>query len=114
MARSFVAFGMAFAGLWLLAGPGCALLAGAVLVFALWPRDADAPAVEWLSRVTVAAQAVAVRVKAAPRRAAAVSGMAGAVALIPAGFGVAIGLGVGLAVAGFALAGLSLLAGWNA
>src|SRR5258708_34342235 len=39
MARSVVVACLAFAGVWLLASPGWALLAGACLVFVLWRRE---------------------------------------------------------------------------
>jgi hypothetical protein len=114
MIRSFAAFACALAGVWLLAGPGWALITAAFLVFALWPRGADAPVVAWARRAGDLARAGAGRVKTAPRRMAATGSMVGAVALIPAGFGIAVGIGVGVAAAGFTLAGVSLLAGWNA
>src|SRR5258707_11324180 len=41
MARSLFAACLAFAGIFVLAGPGWALLAGAFLVLVLWRRDPD-------------------------------------------------------------------------
>jgi hypothetical protein len=40
--------------------------------------------------------------------------MASGLVLLPAGFTLAAGLGVGLVAAGLAFAGVSLLAGWGA
>jgi hypothetical protein len=105
MARSLAVFALAFAGVFLLAGAGWALLTGAALVVVLWRREPD-----WR---TLAARVVTV-VRSAPRRVAAVAGMTGGVTLVPVGLGVAAGAGAGLVAAGAALAGVSLLAGWNA
>jgi hypothetical protein len=105
MARSLAVFALAFAGVFLLAGAGAALLTGAILTAVLWRREPD-----WR---TLAARVVAV-VRAGPRRVAAAVSMGGGVALIPVGLGVAAGAGAGLVAAGAALAGVSLLAGWNA
>jgi hypothetical protein len=105
-------FGLAFTGLWLLAGPGWALLAGAGLVVVLWRREPDWRAL-W-ARVTTVGYGLATRVRAAPRRSVAGAGMAGGVLLAPAGFTLAMGLGVGLIAGAVALAGVSLLTGWGA
>ncbi len=105
MARSLAVFALAFAGVFLLAGPGWALLAGAGLTAVLWRREPD-----WRA---VASRVVTV-VRAGPRRAAAAVSMGGGVALIPVGLGVAAGAGAGLVAGGVALAGVSILAGWNA
>src|SRR5258708_32913215 len=60
---------MAFAGIFVLAGAGWALLAGAFLVLAAWRQEPD-----WRSLATragTAARRLGARVKAAPRRATA-------------------------------------------
>jgi hypothetical protein len=108
MARSMVAACLAFAGIWLLASLGWALVAAAILTFALWRREPDWRALAARGRV------VADRVKAAPRRVVAVGGMGGGLALVPAGLGVAVGAGVAVAAAGVLLIGLSLLTGQGA
>jgi hypothetical protein len=112
MARSFAVFGLAFAGVLMLAGTGWALLTGAGLVVVLWRREPD-----WrglAARVTVGMRSAAARVRAAPRRSVAGAGMAGGVVLAPAGFTLAAGLGVGLIAGAVALVGVGLLTGWNA
>jgi hypothetical protein len=112
MARSTVAACLVFAGVWLLAGLGWGLVAGGCLVFGLFRREPD-----WAvlgARVAVACRRVAARVKAKPRRATAVGGMAGGIVLVPVGLAVASGLGIAVAVGGGLLIGLSLLAGQGA
>jgi hypothetical protein len=112
MVRSFAVFVLAFAGLWVLAGAGWALVAGALLVFVLWRREPDWRAVALRGRSMV--RLVAGRVRVAPRRMVSVTGMGGAVVLLPAGLGLALGAGAALVGAAAALAGVSLLSGWNA
>jgi hypothetical protein len=112
MARSLVAACLAFAGVWLLAGAGWALVAGALLVFALWRREPDWAALG--ARGAAAGRRLAARVKAAPRRATAVGGMTGGIVLLPLGLGVSSGLGIAVAAAGGLLIGLSLLTGQGA
>jgi hypothetical protein len=112
MARSFAVFAMAFAGLFVLAGAGWALLAGAFLVLVLWRREPDWRAVG--SRVAAAGSTVAARVKAAPRRATALTGMTSGIMLVPVGLGLSASLGVGLAACGVLLIGVGLLTGWGA
>ncbi|SRR6266487_3332871 len=114
MARSLLAACLAFAGVFVLAGAGWALLAGALLVLALWPRTADTALSGAWTRVSAVAWAVKARVAAAPRRVTAVAGMGGAVVLLPAGFGLALGAGAALIAGAAALAGVSLLSGWGA
>jgi len=112
MIRPFLVLCLAFAGTWSLAGRGWALLAGAFLVAVLWRREPD-----WrqlYARSLAELHRLAVRVAAVPRKATAVTGMTGAVVLLPAGFGFALGLGAALIAGGAALAGVSLLTGWNA
>lgn len=110
MVRSLLSSCLAFAGVWVLAGPGWALLAGALLVFALWPQGAE----------TVLAQAgrrageFAKRAAAAPRRAVAMGASAGGLALLPVGLGLSAGAGVAVAVGGGLLIGYGLLTGWGA
>ncbi len=112
MARSLLAACLAFAGIWLLASLGWALVTAAVLVFSMWREEPDWRALR--ARAAGMARRGAGRVKAAPRRVTAVAGMSAAVALIPAGFGLAWGAGAALMSGGFTLAGLSLLTGQGA
>ena len=112
MVRSSVVFALAVAGVFMLAGAGWALLAGAGLVLVLWRREPS-----WgdlRRRVTVAGRSLAGRVRGAPRRAVAMSGMGGGLALFPAGMALWVGLGAGVAAAGGLLIGLSLLTGQGA
>lgn len=112
MARSLLVACLAFAGVWLLAGLGWALVAGALLVFALWRREPDWAL--WAARVASAGHRAVARVRAAPRRATAVGGMTAGSALLPAGLGVSAGLGVAVAACGVLLIGVGLLTGWGA
>ncbi len=112
MARSVVAACLAFAGVFVLAGAGWALLAGAFLVFAAWRREPDWAVLA--ARVKAVAAGLAGRVKAAPRRATAIGGMTGGIVLLPLGLGVSSGPGIAVAAAGALLIGLSLLAGQGA
>lgn len=112
MVRSFAVFGMVFAGVALLAGLGWALLAGAVLMCVLWRREP-----EWrrlADRLTVALSRARGRVAAAPRRAVAMTGMGGGLALLPVGLALSAGAGVAVAVGGGLLIGYGLLTGWGA
>jgi hypothetical protein len=108
MARSLAVACLAFAGVFVLAGAGWALLAGALLVFALWRREPD-----WAA-VAARGRAVAARALAAPRRVTAATGMPVALVLLSAGAGLAAGAGAGLMVAGGGVAGVALLTGWGA
>jgi hypothetical protein len=110
MARSLLVSCLAFAGVWVLAGPGWALLAGALLVFALWPQGAETA----LARAGRRAVELAKRAKTAPRRAVAIGGTAGGLALLPAGLAISAGIGVAVAVGGGLLIGYGLLTGWGA
>lgn len=112
MVRSVVAACLVFAGVWLLAGAGWALVAGGCLVFALGRGEPDWAVLR--ARAAGAGRRVAARVKAAPRRATAVGGMAGGIVLLPLGLGGAVSPWVAVAAAGGLLAGLSLLAGQGA
>src|SRR6266702_3327192 len=104
MARSVVAACLAFAGVFVLAGAGWALLAGAFLVFAAWRREPDWAVLA--ARVKAVAAGLAGRVKAAPRRATAIGGMNGGIVLLPLGLGVSSGPGIAVAAAGALLLGL--------
>src|SRR5258708_18341400 len=76
---------MAFAGVFVLAGAGWALLSGAFLVLAAWRKEPD-----WRSladRAAGAARRLGGRGKAAPRRATAGAGMGGGLGPLPAGVG---------------------------
>jgi hypothetical protein len=110
MVRSLVASCLAFAGVWLLAGPGWALLAGALLVFVLWPAGAETE----LARAGRRASALARQAMAAPRRAVAMTTAAGGLALLPVGLALATGIGIAVATAGGLLIAGGLLTGWNA
>src|SRR6266702_1497420 len=112
VARSLVAACLAFAGVFVLAGAGWALLAGAFLVFAAWRREPDWAVLR--ARGAAASRRVAAQVKARPRRATAVGGMTGGSVLLPIGLGLVSGLGVAVAACGGLLIGLSLLAGQGA
>jgi hypothetical protein len=114
MVRSFAVFALAFAGLWVLAGAGWALVAAAFLVFALWPQGAETAVAAWQRRAARFGRDLARRAAARPRKAVGVGGMAGGVALLPAGLVLSAGAGVGVAVAGGLLIGVALLTGWGA
>lgn len=112
MLRSVAVFGLAFAGVFVLAGPGWALLAAAALCAVLWRREPD-----WRSHALRARSWLLTAwgaVRAAPRRSAAAGGMTGGVALTPAGFGVAFGPGAALITGGILVTGVALMLGWNA
>jgi hypothetical protein len=110
MARSLLTSCLAFAGVWVLAGPGWALLAGALLVFVLWPQGAETA----LARAGRQAVELGRRARTAPRRAVAMGGTAGGLALLPVGLALSTGIGVAVAVAGGLLIGYGLLTGWGA
>ena len=114
MVRSVLAACLASAGVYVLAGPGWALLAGASLVFALVPGDADSLLAAWSRRAGGLARLAAAAAASAPRRAVAAAGMGGGLALVPAGLGLWIGLGAAAVAAGGLLIGLSLLTGQGA
>jgi hypothetical protein len=110
MARSLLVSCLAFAGVWVLAGPGWALLAGALLVFALWPQGAETA----LARAGRQVLELGRRAAAAPRRAVAMGTSAGGLALLPVGLALSTGIGVAVAVGGGLLIGYGLLTGWGA
>ena len=114
MARSVLAASLVFAGVWLLAGAGWGLVAGGCLVFVLWPQGAETALTTAFWRVAGWGRALGARAKAAPRRATAVGGMTAGVALLPAGLGLSVGLGVAVAACGALLIGVGLLTGWGA
>jgi len=114
MARSVLAACLAYAGAYVLAGPGWALLAGALLVFALVPGSADSVLAAASRRAGGLARRAAAAAVSAPRRAVAAAGMGGGLALVPAGLGLWAGAGAGVAAAGGLLIGLSLLTGQGA
>src|SRR5258707_763356 len=71
---------------------------GAFLVLAAWRKEPDwAVLAAW---VTSGAVSLGGRVKAAPRRATAVTGMGGGLALLPAGLGMCAGAGGALTAGG--------------
>jgi hypothetical protein len=110
MARSVLVSCLAFAGVWVLAGPGWALVAGALLVFALWPQGAETE----LARAGRRASALARRAMAAPRRAVAMVTASSGLAVLPVGLALATGIGTAVAVGGGLLIAAGLLTGWNA
>ncbi len=114
MVRSALAACLAFAGVYVLAGAGWALLAGAFLVFAVWPDGADTALARGYRRAAGLSHALAGRVAAGPRRAGAAGSMASGIVLVPAGLGMTAGLGIGVAAAGLLLIGFSLLTGQGA
>ena len=114
MARSAVAACLAFAGVWLLAGAGWALVAGAILVFALWPQGADTALARAFRASAERGRQLAAWAAAAPKRAVALGGMGGGVAAVPAGLAWLAGGGAAVVAAGSLLIGLSLLTGWGA
>lgn len=114
MARSLLAACLAFAGVWLLAGLGWALVAGALLVFALWPQGAEMAFSGAFRALRERARRLAALAVSMPRRAVATVSMGGGLALVPAGLGLWIGIGAAVAVAGGLFIGLSLLAGQGA
>src|SRR5258707_12598436 len=75
MVRSLLAACMAFAGVFVLAGAGWALLAGALLVLAAWRKEPDWAVLA--ARAAGAARRLATRAKAAPRRGTAGTGSGG-------------------------------------
>ena len=114
MARSFVVVSLAFAGIFVLAGAGWALLAGAGLALVFWPQGAETAAAAWRRKAVLLARDLARKVAERPRKAVGATGMAGGLALVPAGIAGASGIGAGIAVAGGLLIGLALLTGWGA
>src|SRR5258706_10325911 len=97
MVGSLVVACLAFGGIFMLAGAGWALLAGACLVFALWRREPDWRALG--SRAAGMYGRLAGLVAARPKRVTSVTGMAAAGGVFSVGVGRAGGGGAG-AVAG--------------
>jgi len=99
----------AVAGIWILTGPGWALLVASGLLLVL-PES---------GRVSAMAAVAGSQVRAAWRwvvgskRSVAVATMPGAVVLVPLGLGITFGAGIGVAVLGAMLGAVSLLTGWN-
>ncbi|MEE2041965.1 hypothetical protein Q7689_00755 [Nocardiopsis tropica] len=114
------------AGVWILTGPGWALLTLGALVWLLAPAGSGELRADALrERAAGAAAAVRgswARARAMPRRTIAVTTMVVGALLLPLGVGVlagaavgvAVGAGAGAVTAGAELAGLSLLTGWGA
>ncbi|GAA0976053.1 hypothetical protein GCM10009551_010520 [Nocardiopsis tropica] len=114
------------AGVWILTGPGWALLTLGALVWLLAPAGSGELRADALrERAAGAAAAVPgerARARAMPRRTIAVTTMVVGALLLPLGVGVlagaavgvAVGAGAGAVTAGAELAGLSLLTGWGA
>jgi hypothetical protein len=100
----------AVAGVWMLTGPGWALLTAAALLFVAPESVRLRQAADRGRRVVAAAW----RWLATGRRAVATASMPAAAVLLPTGVFLLSGVGAGLLAAGLVLGGLSLLAGWNA
>jgi len=100
------------AGVWVLAGPGWALLLAGVAVWGLTPRQQQP--VAWDEVVAKARRKLAGVRQASPRRAVAVGAMASGAVVLPTGVLLAAGLGAGVISLGVVLGGVSLLTGWNA
>lgn len=113
MLQRVVAGGCATAGIWLLAGPGWALLALGALMWVCAPRGRGAGLPAW-GQVRATAAAAARRVAVMPRRAVAVVSMGAGVAGVPSGMALAFGAGAAVLAAGVMLVGVSMLTGWNA
>jgi hypothetical protein len=109
MARRIAAIVIAVAGIWLLAGPGWALLCLGVLVEVGWPRERAG----WLEgaadRSLRALRALHARVWAIPKQIGAVVSAGSGMALVPLGIGLSAGLGPALIVAGMLALGAGLL-----
>lgn len=109
MARRIAAIVFAALGIWLLAGPGWALLCLGVLVEVGWPRQRS----EWLERAVGRSRralgVLAGRVRAIPKQLGAVVSAGSGMALVPVGVGLFAGLGPALVVAGALLLGIGLL-----
>lgn len=99
------------AGVWVLAGPGWALLLLGVALWGMAPRQQQPVRMD---DVRAAVKAWAGRVWQAPRRAAAVGTMAVSAVALPSGVLLVAGVGAGVIAAGVVLGGVSLLTGWNA
>lgn len=99
-------------GLWILAGPGWALLALGVLLWALEPGGGSAPV--RLDDVVKRVRGFGQVARQAPRRAAAVGSMAAGAVALPSGVLLAFGAGAAVITAGLSLVGVSLLTGWGA
>lgn len=98
------------AGVYVLAGPGWALLVFGALAWL-------AGDVKWAEIRDVAharAKAAATYVRSAPRRVLAATSMGAGVAGVPAGVLVWVGVGPAVLAAGALLLGLGVLLGWNA
>lgn len=111
MTRSFAAFSLVSAGVFMLAGLGWGLLAAGGLCVVLWRKDPDWAAVA--ARARAGFGKARAQAAARPRRATAVGGMASGVALLPAGLALSAGAGVALAAGGVLLIGVGLLTGWG-
>lgn len=101
------------AGVFVMFGPGPALLAAGVL---LWVRDERAE--RWLvarrNQVVTQARSIGAKLTRVPRRSLAGLSMAAGLVATPAGVAVAFGLGAAVVTAGVTLIGFSLLTGWGA
>ena len=109
MGRTWLAAACAVAGVAVLAGPGWALLAAAVLIFVTPTPAAARAAVDRVRPRLVRAW----RWLTTSRRSAAVATMPVSVVLVPVGVGMFAGIGYAVFVAGVILTGVSLLLGWN-
>lgn len=99
------------AGLWILAGPGWALLALGGLLWIVAPRETQPVK---LADLAERAREIAAVARQAPRRAAAVGSMAAGAIALPSGVLLVAGVGAGVIAAGVVLGGVSLVTGWDA
>jgi hypothetical protein len=105
MPRRIMAIGAAVAGIFMLAGPGWALLTLALLVEIGWPRDRSV----WVEAARRRALEVWPRVRAIPQQIAAAVGTGSSLVLIPVGVGVFAGWGLAVLVLGVLTLSLGLL-----
>lgn len=96
---------------WLLAGPGWALLTVGLLLLVAAPAVRAGDVVQRARTAGKAAWGVA---RALPRRSTAVSAMTLGVVGVPTGMGLAFGIGAAVVAAGGLLVGVAILTGWNA
>src|SRR6266540_1143929 len=87
MLRRIVAITFATVGIWLLAGPGWALLTLGVLVEVGWPRERA----EWLETARRRALEVWPKIRAMPQQLTGTSAVVAGVAVLPTGAGLVTG-----------------------
>jgi hypothetical protein len=105
MARRIAAIALATLGIWLLVGPGWALLVLGVLVEAGWPHERSARLEAARRRMLV----VWPRIKAMPQQITGATAVVAGVVFLPTGAGLALGAWAALVVLGVLALGLGLL-----